>query len=489
VPVGRGATRRKIIWGRPDGGFPAGGGRVPPLSICINTQTPLVQFLAESANLLPPDGVDLATLQEGVDYRFSPGGVTRMVYPLIRRLLRDGVLDDAHWVALNPHGPKSARLGPLTLHNVALEPERMAGYGKVKEAIWGRIHEITPAEQHDELFWSDAFSEYAYYNRITAELIQKLDREVDFDAFYIHDFQQLPVGHMLGTLKPKIFRWHIPFDATAIPEKWRSMLATYLGSYNVIVVSAQSYADAVLELQPKGHIVRLYPYVDPEDYSFPDDQAVAAVAERFGIGPKDEVALVVGRMDPIKGQDRAIEAFAAVAGEFPALKLVLLGNGSFSGSGSGLGLSKSSLWRTHLEKMVRDRGLERRVVFTGHTGQAELDAFYERCRFTILSSVMEGFGLVTVESWLHDRPAIVTKRAGIAEIIRDGQNALLFDPEVPGDLERPMRLLLEDEGGSLRAKLVRGGRAAAKKCSIEAAERAERTMLAEVMEAKWLAPE
>lgn len=58
---------------------------MPPLSICINTQTPLVQFLAESPGMTPAEGTDLATLQEGVDYRFSPGGVTRMVYPLIRR--------------------------------------------------------------------------------------------------------------------------------------------------------------------------------------------------------------------------------------------------------------------------------------------------------------------------------------------------------------------------------------------------------------------
>jgi hypothetical protein len=46
-----------------------------------------------------------------------------------------------------------------------------------------------------------------------------------------------------------------------------------------------------------------------------------------------------------------------------------------------------------------------------------------------------------------------------------------------------MRLLLEDRSGSLRARLIRNGRTASRKCSLEAAEKAERKMLIEVTEA------
>ncbi len=457
------------------------------MSLCINTQTPLVQFLGSpSGTLLDPisrDPTNLATLKEGVDYRFSPGGVTRMVYPLVRRLLQEKVVKDAHWVALNPHAPPVVHLGGVTLHNVAIDGERMAGYGKVKEAIWGRIHEIDAAEHHDDLFWSDAFSEYAYYNRHTAELIRGLDAQYDFDTFYVHDFQQMAVGQMLGTLKPKIFRWHIPFDVSVIPDQWRALLTSYLDSYDVIVVSSEKYADSLTALGTKTRVVRLYPYVDPADYSRPPRSDVASAARRFGLGPTDDVALLVGRMDPIKGQDLAIEALASLAGKFPRLKLVLVGNGSFSGSSSGLGLSKSAAWRTQLEELVRRRHLGHRVVFTGHVAQKDLDCLYERARFTILPSVREGFGLVAVESWLHGKPAIVTRRAGISELIEDGVNGLLFDPAEPGDLARQMRALLDRRSRPLLARIARNAKSASKKCSLEAAERAEREMLAEVTEA------
>jgi len=371
----------------------------------------------------------------------------------------------------------------MTLHNVALDPDRMAGYGRVKEAIWGRIHEIDAPDHHDDLFWTEAFSEYAYYNRSTAELIRKLDARHDFDIFYIHDFQQMPVGQMLDTLKPKIFRWHIPFDASTIPEAWRAVLTGYLDSYDAIVVSAARYAESLAELGTKAPVVRLYPYVDPDDYTRPNRAAVAATSERLGIAPTDDVALLVGRMDPIKGQDLAIAAFAEIADGYPDLRLVLVGNGSFSGSSAGLGLSKSEVWRAHLQEMTRRAGLESRVLFTGHLPQADLDCLYERCRFTILPSVREGFGLVAVESWLHGRPVIVTERAGIAELVRDGGNGLLFDPDEPGALARKMRTLLDDRSGRLLARLVRNGRETARQCSLAAAETAEREMLARLTEA------
>ena len=458
-----------------------------PLSICINSQTPLVQFLRPAEGHVldgaQRDGADLTTLQEGVDYRFSPGGVTRMVYPLVRRLIKDGVLEEAHWIALNPKAPPTVRMGAMTLHNVTIDSEKMAGYGEVKEAIWGRIHDLEPAQPHDDLFWTEAFSAFSFYNRTTTELIQKLDAKLDFDAFYIHDFQQMAVGHMLGTMKPKIFRWHIPFDASVIPEEWRSLLTTYIDSYDEIVVSADRYAESLEALGTKTKIRRLYPFVDPDDYTKPEKSDVEEITARFRLPPTDQVALIVGRMDPIKGQDVAIRAFAELADDYPDLKLVIVGNGSFSGSSAGLGLSKSGKWRAHLEALVKESHLETRVVFTGHVGQRDLDALYQRSSFTIMPSVREGFGLVAVESWLHNRPAIVTVRAGIAELIRDGYNGLLFDPDDPKALTAQMRRLLDDDTGRLHARLVKNGRTTSKKCSIDAALKAEKAMLTEVVAA------
>jgi len=459
---------------------------VEKVNVCINSQTPLLQFLSPADGSPGPgwaDTANLTELQEGVDYRFSPGGVTRMVYPLVRRLLAEGVLDATHWVSLNPVGPRTVHTDGLTLHNVALRPEQMGGYGKTKEAIWSTVHGLDMPEPAQDLFWSEEFSEYAYYNRTTSERIRKLDSQLDFDLFYIHDFQQMPVGKMLDTLKPKLFRWHIPFDAARIPENWRALFVGYLDSYDTVVVSSDRYRDGLRTLGFQGTTVRMYPYVDPVEYQRPGKREAESMCARWGVRPDDIVVLVVARMDPAKAHDRVIRAVAKLLPKYPHLRLVLVGNGSFSGAHGGPGLSKADRWRAHLESEAQRLGIRERVIFAGHVPQEALDCFYERSLFTVLPSVNEGFGLVVVESWLHQRPTLVTDRAGIAELIQDGKNGMLFDPDDLPGLVAKMRRLLDDKGGELARRLARNAIPTARACSIATAARDEAKLMRGVLEA------
>ena len=74
---------------------------------------------------------------------------------------------------------------------------------------------------------------------------------------------------------------------------------------------------------------------------------------------------------------------------------------------------------------------------------------YERCDFTVLPSVKEGFGLVVVESWLHSKASLVTDEAGVAELIEDGKNGMLVDPEDTDTLSLKMATLLENKESAL----------------------------------------
>ncbi len=455
------------------------------VNVCINSQTPLLQFLS------PPDGsavptwgttVNLDDLHEGVDYRFSPGGVTRMVYPLVRRLLAQGILDQTHWVSLNPVGPRTVRADGLTLHNVALGPQRMGGYGKTKEAIWSTVHGLGVRESVDDLFWSEEFVEYAFYNRTTSERIRRLDAQADFDLFYIHDFQQMPVGQMLDSLKPKIFRWHIPFDAARIPDNWRARFVEYLDSYDVVVVSCERYRAGLKRLGYRGKSLRLYPYLDPREYRRPAKREVATTCARWGVRP-NERRRAGGRPDgPGESARPGNPGGRSPRSEVPAPA------------------SRAHRERELLRRHGRPRALQGRPVagpprgggratrgpgardLPGHVPQDALDCFYERSLFTLLPSVNEGFGLVVVESWLHRRPALVTERAGIAELIEDGRNAILFDPDDIPTLARKMRRLLDDRG-ELAGRLARNATVTARECSIDLAARAEAKLMAEVLEA------
>ncbi len=439
---------------------------VQGLKILVNTQTPLIWFTHPPKE--PKTVVtDLSQLREGEDYNYSTGGVTRMVQPLLKRMLSEGTISEAHWVSLNSAGYNTIKAEGITHHFVSLDKSRMESYGKVKEAMWNAAHGTTKdTTAAQKIFLSDDFPDYAYYNRLTAELINGLDKDIDFDIFYIHDFQQLPIGHMLNTLKPKMYRWHTPFEESTIPEKWKMLMNTYFNAYDLIVVSSGKYLESLKSFGYNGKVKKLYPYVDPEDYTRPNNGEVSTLCDRLGIKDEDDVMLVVARMDPMKGQDRAIDAFAYIAGKYKKLRLVLVGNGSFSSSKQGLGLSKGAVWRSELEEQVNKLGISDRVIFTGHLPQNELDALYERCNFTLLPSIKEGFGLVVVESWLHHKACIVTNRAGIAELITAGKDGLLINPDDMQDIAAKISILLEDR--SISRKIGQAGFEVSKLCSISA---------------------
>ncbi|MEM2889730.1 MAG: glycosyltransferase family 4 protein [Candidatus Hadarchaeum sp.] len=445
------------------------------ISLCVSSQTPLVRFSTDYEEILRKRGLkggplDIYNFTEGEDYTFTAGGVTRMVFPLLRQMVGQGLLRDPHWISLNPIAPETITVGKITLKHVRIERERMGGYGQAKETIWKALHGIQK-EPVNSLFWQEEFVDYNYYNRVCSELITRLDEKNDFDLFYIHDFQQLPLAQMLHTLKPKIFRWHVPFEESLIPEAWRQSLASWFNEYDVVVVSCKRYLESLKKFGYGGEAHYIYPYLDLSAYRKPSPEEVENFDKKYGINREDRVLLVVARMDPMKGQDRAISGFAEVAKCYPNLKLVLVGDGSFSSSKQGLGLSKAEKWLAELRELAKSLGLENRVIFTGHLTHAELQAAYERCELTILPSVLEGFGLVVIESWLYKKPPIVSANAGISELIKHGENGLIFNPNDPADLADKLFYLLSDQ--NLSRILGENGYNSSRKCSLEEGVKAE----------------
>ena len=445
--------------------------------ICVNTQTPLVRFnpgYDEKEAAAGP--VDLSQMVEDRDFQFSPGGVTRMVLPLLKRMLLDDFIRNPHWVSLSPVGPEQIIVDGITLSHVKLGKNVIKGYGHVKEKMWNVLHGIKGGEKPAvQPFWEKAYADFTYYNRFSADRIAHLDKEMDFDIFYIHDFQQLPVGHMLGSLKPKIFRWHIPFDESIIPGEWKPFLLTYFKAYDLILVSCRRYLEALRGFGFEGNVRYIYPYIDQSIYGRPSGDELGAFCTKFGIRDEDRVILVVARLDPMKGQDTAIRAFARVVREIPNSKLVLAGNGSFSSSKGGIGLSKGERWLGKLRDLAKRLRIEDRVVFTGHINHRELQAAYERCEMTLLPSLLEGFGLVVIESWLYKKPTIVSSKAGVADIIVEGENGCLFDPGDIDGFARKILTLLKNTEEAIR--LGKGGFDSSKKCTLNEGTKQESEIL------------
>ncbi len=99
--------------------------------------------------------------------------------------------------------------------------------------------------------------------------------------------------------------------------------------------------------------------------------------------------------------------------------------------------------RPELEKMIRDKGLERKVFLLGQIPDAH--RFLQAFDVFVLPSVKEGFPWVLIEAMSAKLPVIATDVGAIPEIIDDHKNGLLIKPRDPAGLADKIKEVLEND--------------------------------------------
>ena len=419
--------------------------------LCLQTQTPLVRLLRDV-----PSGTALDDLLEESDYLVSPGGVTRMLRGLVRHSERAG-LGEAAWVSL-AREPASLKMGSTRLEFVALPEARLEPYARAKTALWNELHGLPDAR----LPLADVARGLRHLGEAVAARTRELHEEAPFDVSYTHDFQLLETARGLPEDVPRVLRWHVP--VRPVSPATRAYVARALDAYDAVIVSTRGYARELRQWGVRTPVHVSYPYLDESRRRVVTPADLDAFDARHGLHADDVAFTLVARMDPMKSHDVAIRALARIRLHAPRARLVLVGGGGFSGGRQGLGISQAGEWRAHLERLAADLGVSDRVTFTGGVSDAELDVAITRSRAVLLPSALEGFGLAAVEGWLYGRPALVSRGAGVAELVREGENGHAFAPGDDAALADAMLRLARDEDLALR--MGEEGRRTARACHL-----------------------
>ncbi len=419
------------------------------INLGIVSQTPVVRLSKNPGR----DIVKLSELDKQ-DYTYTVGGVAPMIKSQLVELIGSGFLRKATWFSLNPNAPKNIIISKgIDAVSVHLEHESSKGYTKFKEDVWNNVHNLSTST-----FTIKSYLGYFKYNSELAKIM--LQNYEDINLFEIHDFQQLLLGAMLGPSFPTILRWHIPFVPEILNKNIRKFVVNGLEGNDAVIVSTKRDLEGLIRAGYKGNAYQIYPHIDPSEWKKVERSRMDEFANRFGIMNGDFLVLNVARMDEIKSQDDLVKAVALLKNR--KIKLMLVGGGSFTSN--NLGYPKSEIWLGKLKTLVKRLGMEDRVIFAGSLNHSDLECAYTRADLFVLPSRTEGFGLVVVESWLYNTPAVVSDGAGVSELVMNGINGFTFRSGNFNELAISIFKIYKDD--KMRVEMGASARGMARACYV-----------------------
>jgi glycosyltransferase involved in cell wall biosynthesis len=158
-------------------------------------------------------------------------------------------------------------------------------------------------------------------------------------------------------------------------------------------------------------------------------------------------AVYSGTLTAKKGVISLVSAWPRVREHFPSADLHIFGKDQARPDGSSM--------RNFLEASLPERD-RASVIFHGHVPREELTRALQGARVAIFPSYTESFGLGPVEAMACATPTIYTKRSCGPEIVRDGVDGILVEPDDPGEIARAIVSVLENE--VLAGRLADAGR-------------------------------
>ncbi len=337
----------------------------------------------------------LTVLQLG--WEFPPnshGGLGVACEGLVRGL----VSNDVHVIMILPHDPGQNIKNCTILstdHEPLLQtqgiPSLLLPYMSSKE--YTKRYRAWKKSPGPVLYGENIFAEVDRYTLITNLLLQDLE----FDIIHAHDWMAYKAGILAKQLTGKPLVVHI--HATEFDRSGGNNVHQAVYDIERAGLHAADKIIAVSEYT-KNKIVDHYG-VDSHKVEVVHN-AVTKGNTQHKFNKNSKMVLFLGRLTLQKGPDYFIKAAKKVVEFRPNVQFVIAGSGDM---------------QEHLIKEVATSNLSEKILFTGQLSREEVDRVYQMADVFVMPSVSEPFGMTALEAMANGTPVIVSKQAGVCEVV------------------------------------------------------------------------
>ena len=206
---------------------------------------------------------------------------------------------------------------------------------------------------------------------------------------------------------------------------------------DVIACSDIITANSVVELH---ELVRHYG-ADPRrieivppgvDHAFFSPGSRRGARQALGLGD-EPVLLFVGRIQPLKGVDVAVEALSRLRD--PRARMLIVGGSSGT---------EGDNHAAEVRDLITDRGLDHRITMVPPQPHHVLSTYYRAADVTIVPSRSESFGLVALESAACGTPVVASDVGGLRTLVDHGRTGLRVPGRDPGDFAEAVERIIGD---------------------------------------------
>lgn len=217
----------------------------------------------------------------------------------------------------------------------------------------------------------------------------------------------------------------------AEPERRAEAEASVMQCADAVLANCVAEADQLEEFYdtPSERIEIVPPGVDHAFFS-PGNQAGARWALDTDERP---LLLFVGRIQPLKGVDVAVEALAKVERKDARLWIV----GGASGAGGAGEVAR-------VEKLIADLGLVDRVKFIPPQPHHLLSTYFRAADICLVPSRSESFGLVALEAAACGTPVVASAVGGLLTLVEHGHTGYLVESRDPAEYAAWIDAILGD---------------------------------------------